>query len=484
MRMNILAFVLLAIGSLCFSAAYTGIYTEGWVKVIRNTVVTEPSGCAGAVTGACSNTGAQIKGNGYSTYANLTIENVGSVDRSSVEVKESLAYVPSGAKISFYPLPSSTDGSSAVWNIGSLAQGEKKAVAYSFPARISETAAAGMPQPSVTAPPAQIQVFAPSSAQIGDRVSIALMTMSGKMLPGIIVTLEYPDGTSHEIRSDYLGKVSYTAEREGFITYSVRGYSLARVVSTGVQAKEEAPLVAAAATGMDAGIASILSGLLPVLAAIFGLAVLALLIYNFFNSRSEDEQHTDAPPEQQYYHSPQPAVAQPTYTQKYTFTSEPQPQQDMADITRNLVESRKKQMQAPSVAPAEPQLNEQRTYQGKPVEPEQKETAQKIDFRGRAGAEGQNEDELEQELEKLEGKAEEEGEVTEEEDEIEKAIAELEEIRKKLRERRDQVLELGKELEQEGPDDRKGGTQGSRPKPRVMPPTERVQPFAQPLRKK
>jgi hypothetical protein len=140
----------------------------------------------------------------------------------------------------------------------------------------------------------------------------------------------------------------------------------------------------------------------------------------------------------------------------------------MQDATRNLVESRKRQMTAVEVASAEPQHNDHDSYVLQPLSPLEKEVAQE-------------EDELKEEIEKLEEQARTEGEITEQEDEIEQAISELEEIRAKLRERRDQALRVEQQVEREAS---APPAPPRKPQPRIMPPTERVEPTATPFAKK
>ncbi len=386
---------------------------------------------------------------------------------------EGLAHVPSGAKISFGLLPSDSDGRSASWKLGSLKSGEAMTVGYIFNARMTASEAESIRQPSISSQPPKLALFAPSASKVGGRVTLSLQTLSGKPMPGTLITVGYPDGTSQEMRTDYRGKVSFNAQAEGYYTYTVRGFGLERMVSTEVLPREVLPVISAA-MGLDKEIVSFFTGLLPTLAVIFGLAVLALIIYNFFNSREEEEQQSESPsePPAQYYSPPAEA---PAYTQKFTFAdSGESDDQKMRDLTRGLVESRKKQMQVAEVSEEEPQHNNRHSYGQK---------GETVAEREPAGSEEADEEdaEVERELEKLEAQARGEGEVTEQEDEIESAIAELEEIRKKLRERRDQVLEIEEKFEHEG---RAEIAPPRKPVPRVMPPRERVEPTVPPVKKK
>lgn len=475
MRIIFIILSLLALLSLPFAANYTGVYTDGWAKITRNVVVADPSGCSGGVTGACGGTGAFFGNKNFNTYVNITIENIGPVDRERVVLSESLAHVPTGAKISFSPNPSDSDGRSASWKIESLKSGEAKTIGYLFNARTEISEAESIRRPSVSSQPPTLALFAPSASKVESRISLSLQTLSGKIMPGTLITVGFPDGTSQEMRTDYRGKVSFNAPMEGFYTYSVQGFGLERMVSTEVGPQEEVLPVISAAVGLDKEIASFFTGLLPVLAVIFGVAVLALIIYNFFNSREDEEEQQDgAPSEPPAQYSP-PAEA-PVYTQKFSFAdSGKSDDQEMRDLTRGLVESRKKQMQAVEVAEEEPQHNNHQSYQAEPASLEEDEKAPDSE-------EMEEEDaEVERELEKLEAQARSEGEVTEQEEEIESAIAELEEIRQKLRERRDQVLQIGEKLEQEQTGE---PVPPKKPVPRVMPPRERVEPSVPPVKKK
>jgi hypothetical protein len=332
MRMTILAFALLALLSLHFAASYTSFYTDGWAKITRRIEVIEPY-CPGGVTGACGNTGALAGSGTASTYVNLTIENTGTMERQQVEVTESLQQVPPGARITFDSLPSSSKGDSATFSIAAIPAGGKMTVGYSFAARISESQAADISQPKVSSAAPEVQLIAPASSKVGDRVSLSLMTLSGASVPGTLISIGYPDGTSQDVRTDYRGKVGFTAEKEGFYTYDAGGYRLAKVVSTNVlpAAEPVAPLPAGAVL-VDPGFASALLGLLPILGAIIGLAAIALIIYNFFASREEEGQGQAAQEQMepgQYYYTPKPETPSasagarpaesPVYTHKISF---------------------------------------------------------------------------------------------------------------------------------------------------------------------
>ncbi|VVC01275.1 Uncharacterised protein [uncultured archaeon] len=487
MRMIFLAFALLALLPLHFADFYTSFYTDGWAKVTRSIYVSEPY-CSGGVTGVCADTGAPTGPTAYSTQVNLTVENTGPVERRQVELTESLQQVPDGARIAFDPRPASSSGDSATFSIADIPAGGKRTVGYSFAARMTESQAAGIGQPKVSSAAPEIQLFAPSSSKVGDRVSLALMTLSGSPVPSTLVTVSYPDGSSQDMRTDYRGRVSFTAEKEGFYTYDARGYSLAKVVSTEVKlAQEQPPPATAGAVLVDQGIASSLLGLLPILGAIIGIAAIMLIIYNFFASREEEGQAQ--PPQEkepeQYYYAPAQQPETPAYTQKISFA---EAKEDMQDATRNLVESRKRQMaseqqgkpepirasapsrEAAEAAPAEQQHAGHEPHEKQPQPQYWQEVAQ------------DEEDELEGEIGRLEEQARTEGEITEQEDEIEQAIAELEEIRLKLRERRDQSL--GVEQEVAGEASAAAQAPPRKPQPRVLPPSERVEPTATPFVKK
>ncbi|HIH30696.1 TPA: hypothetical protein HA243_04805 [Candidatus Micrarchaeota archaeon] len=495
MRLILLAFSVLALLQAAFAAAYTNSYSNEWAKITRTTTVSE-SLCPEGVTGVCASTGASSPSGIYGTEVNITVENAGLIERKQVQVTESLLHVPAGARINFEASPSVSDGHSATFHLGNLFPGGKKSFLYSFAARISEKEALAMAAPIVSSETVRVMLAATEFSKVGSRVSLTLRTLSGQAIPGTLIRVGYPDGTSQDMRTDFRGQVSFIAEKEGFYTYAARGYTLERIVSTSVGPEEEPSVpTGAGAVLVDEGLGASLSGLLPVLAAMFGLGVLALIIYNFFVSREEEEEVPEQPskpqqyystkePEQpskkQQYYGKEPETQSPMYSQKITFAPASNADEgSLHDATRGLVESRKKMMQASEVASNEPQHNNLQAGAklGKALSAAENSTAT-----SRKGAQEEirapaDEAEVEQELEKLEEEAE--GELEGQEEEIEKAIAELEEIRKKLRERREQVLSVEEKLEREVEEEREPEPQ-KKPQPRIMPPTERQEPKINP----
>ena len=416
------------------SANYTSQFTlDGWLSVTRTAEVRDSAACAGAATGACGDTGAAAPGdlsnlNGISTTITLTAENIGPVDRSYVQLSESLLHVPNGARISFTPNQSYSDGRKVVWALSELKRGESKSVSYTYFAKADAGDIEKIPSASVQSGQVILMLSATPSLKAGEEIAISLKTPSGQAVDGTVVRIGYPDGSSQYVKTDSAGRAKFVANHEGFYTYSVEGFSLAKMVSTQVQPMEEIPQIAASAIA-GGNLAASLSGLLPVLGAIFAVAVIALMIYNFLTSKKEE------------YAPLQPAASQQlAYKQSYSFGSPAAKAGATRDITRDLVESRKRQM-----PPAE-----------KPVQPEEKPPTQ---WPEATAAEG----DIDGELSKLEAQArsegelasQEEGELAGQEEEIENAIAELESIRQKLRERKEQMEEIGAKLE--------GGGEGQEP---------------------
>jgi|GEM_PF-975804 len=419
-----------------FAASYDGTsVVGGWMKVTRHVSVEESSGCT-SMTGACSATGAilpaSIGSPGGFTSVTLAFENVGLTDRKNVAVTEGLMHVPEGAVIAYEPLPTSTDGRSATWAIGTLAQNERKAVRYNYTAKTDEKEVAGIPDVEASSAVPGVFISAPSSAKAGERIAIVAKGEANQPLSGAKITINGPDGSNQYARTDAQGSAAFVADKDGFYTYSIDGYSLAKLASTEVS-KPAVPLAAAAAVP-DNGIFSSLAGLLPTLAAIFVVAMVALVAYNFFAAKQEEEPYYPPQGAQQ----PQRPMPRPpealgsnagtrtesagspiTYSQQYSFGTpakkEAAPEAKAID-TRKLVESRMGDAGISSPAQEEEKLSEYPNHT-------------------------HSDDEVERELAALEKQAREEGEIADVGDdyELDKAISELEAIREKLREKKGQM---------------------------------------------
>jgi len=462
------AIFLLALLSAACAESYSMAYQlQGWAKVSRNITATEPSGCA-AITGACSATGAYAgSGVGGATRVALTVENAGLADREGVLLTEDTSYAPADAKIAFSPNASWQDGRLVSWNLGKIKKGEKKSVSYLFLAVLPKGRAELVSEPKIESETPVLLLSAPSSATVGERVPLAVRTASGELVPGAKIAVSSPAGIEQEISTGLDGTASFAAKREGFYTYSIEGYRLARLVSTQMLAKEEeaAPLVSAASDGADSGLLAKAMGALPLLGGILAAAIIALAAYSFFSSR--DERYEPAPQQGSATGSPAAPATQggassaPLYTQRYVFGAEKSEKEAATeqDTIRSLVEKRKAKMQAREVAAVEPKQNHQplpiaKEEAGDDVERELAKLEAEARKEGEVfkednRAEEEAGDDVERELAKLEAEARKEGEVLKEDYELEKAIAELEAIRQKLRERKGEFEETEAELERQ-----------------------------------
>jgi hypothetical protein len=440
---------------LLFGAAFSENYTsqsthEGWMKITRSVQVSEQGRCT-YVTGTCSATGAKLPDgfggfSGSSTTITLTAQNIGPVARNGVELMESLAHVPVGASLTFNPLPSANSGMQASWAIGSLAPGESKSVYYAYSARSDQGDIENIPAVQLKAAPAGVVLSAPVRAEVGSRVSLALLSDTGAPVPDTVVQIQYPDGSSQAVRTNSEGKVSFTAGKEGFYTYSVGGFNLLKLASTEAQPAPEVPAAAASTAAAGQEIASSIFGLLPILAAIFAVAVIMLLIYNFLTSKKEEGEDYPQPSSSSSY-QPSAADSGASYTQRFTFGSSSQPEQRQTqDATRDLVGSRKKAMEASAPA-SQPDAD--------------------------YGESARADEDSERQIAALEAQARKEGETSQHEEEIEKAIYELEAIRQKLRERKQQMESLEESQSQpESPEE--GEPHYRKPEPRRAAPEKRA----------
>ena len=429
----------------CASQTYQSEYlADGWLKVVRTITVSDMAECSGnAITGVCSNTGATIPSSyisganvGFATSIMLEIANVGPVERQGIELSESLAHVPNGANVVYSPVPS-LDGRLAVWQIGSLQSNESVNVSYIYAAMAREGQINRIPPVSVTAEPAKAVLFATENGKVGDRITLKLNSVLGSPMPGVAVRVNYPDGSSQRVATDKSGTASFIAGKEGFYTYTVEGYSVVSLASTDVKSAQ-VPAIAAAAVTQDKGMASTIFSLLPILGGIFVVAIVVLIVYNFFSVKRDDDASYVPPTKAEHEAAPRADqdTKQPStlYTQNFTFAEAAKEEQKIDEMTRGLVESRKRQL---------PQEGAQEGDTGEIVGKGEAEFAESVqdalesddDMKTDETEEGS----IESELAKLEAEASLSGETASDEDDIDKAIAELESIRAQLRERKEKM---------------------------------------------
>ena len=453
-KIGALLAVLLLLVSTPLAETYSKKYvTDGWLEVTRTVDVGVKGTCPLVPTGVsdvCANGGSTQPGKAGSTVTRvaLTMKNIGPQDRSYVNVGESLSYVPVGADISFSPSPSQFDGRQAVWEIPSLARGESKALSYEFTATVSEAALSRVPDVAAAASPASVSLFAPSRLQTGGTLTLSLKSPEGRPIPGAKILVGYPDGSRQVVRTDSAGTASLVASRNGSYTYSVDGYRLSQLVSTLAEDRpaELAQQPATAASAADAGLVPAVLGALPVLAALFAVAVVALITYNFLAARREDEESTGPAP--QLAEQQAQAAQGMNYTQKFTFGTEDEHQQNLDDTTRRMVESRKRRMH--EAAPAQPDEHDEargmaesrrkRVHEAVSAEPEEARgiTEETVlgasEFPNEADAERTvSNGDMDREMAELERNARIAGEVAEQEKEVENMLSQLEEIRNRLR---------------------------------------------------
>ena len=434
------AFVLVAIILLAAAAfaaeSYTSEHAAGdWLQVTRTSTLAGEPLCLDSygVTDACASPGA-IQPNAGTTTSDtkveLLVENIGELDRTGVDLSEDLSYVPTGARIDYSTQPTSSDGRIVKWSLGTLAKGATLKLSYVISARIPADKLSTIPDVAVAADPALLSLSAPDSLKAGEKATVTV-EKNGKPIKNAIVIVTYPDGVRHPLRSDLYGVVKFTAADEGKYTYSLEGYSVEKPVATEVGPLEAIP-AAPVAAAVDTSLAGSIMGVLPFLAALFAIAVIALILYNFLTTRREEEEYVPQQPASYSQPASPDAQAGMAYTQKFSFGTEEQPESRMQDRTHDLVESRKRHLAETAAASASRE------------EPEEEQEAEAVE----STATGTD---MENIISELEHKARKGGEVAteDEEAEVEKTISELEAIREKLRAMRAK----GKGAALEGEDD-------------------------------
>lgn len=443
--------------------------SDGWLQVTRTIEVGKAGDCPLAQAGisdACTNSGAKQAGSAgsVSTQVTLSLKNIGSIDRTYVNIGESLSYVPTGAAISFSPSPSQFDGRQAVWEIPRLNRGDTRSVTYEFGASVSEAAVGRIPDAAAIAAPSTVVLFAPSRVPLNSTLTLSLKSREGLPIAGAKILVDYPDGSRQTVRTDSTGTVSLVATHTGSYTYSAEGYKLDQLVSTVAYDKNatEDKIPSTAASAADTGILPGIIGALPILAGIFAAAVVALIAYNFLAARREEDDTTEPAP----LLSEQQAKTESgtSYTQKFTFGTEAEHEKNLDDVTRGMVESRKKRMQESEPAPpieheeADAEIEEAARNEEKVF------SAQEMGESERTIANGEMDDELAE----LERNARIAGEVAQQEKEVENMLAQLESIRNKLRAGRStEDVEEPRQPKPPAPAAKQSGAKKPAPKPQA-----------------
>lgn len=448
---------------------------DGWLNVTRTIEMNSstPSCIAIGFTGACGNVGAAAGNisNTALTSVTILVENIGQLDRDDLVVIESLSFVPQGAKLSFYPPAQSYDGGKASWSLGALKIGESKNISYSFSARLSSGAAGRIPDAEVGATPVGLVLSAPDGAYTGGKITLFLRTEDGPAMHGAEITVGTPGGTQMRLLTNNDGIATFYAANDGNYAYSVDGYELEGGTSTAVKPKPVAEMPAVAAAAIDTQIVSAIVKVLPMLAAVFAVAVVMLFAYNFIYARKEKVQETQAA-------EPPQGPSGPVYTQKFSFGDEVKQDKKIDDMTRDIISSRKKQM---SDSERQPDGNDQ--AEGTDGEAPTLDSPEKavmeeelegeialLEEEARKGGEGASEGTVDG-IAVLEETAREAGESADGEGRsIEETIAELEKIREKLREKRSRMKdETGNAAEYEpkpyGSGREEGGGDGEEKEP-------------------
>ena len=460
--------VLSLLASSVFADTYRNSYVvDNWLEVTRTVQNAELVPCmVNGITGVCGATGAVQTGKTSitaQTTVNLVFKNIGTADREDVTVSESLSLIPRGAQAKFSPVVFYSDGSVATWSIGSLPAGQSKTVSYSFLASLQADALEKFPQPTIQARPLEVVLSAPDSSTVGEPIGVTLKSVSGQPVSGATIYVVSPEGSSQAINTGRTGTANFAASKEGYYTYNVAGYRLVRIASTYVAiakaANQTSNLPVAAAATVDGGIAQALMSMLPIAAAMFVMAIILLLVYNFLSAREEDDGSTGAPPAQaSEAQGASPQGASLVYTQKFSFAEDAKQEKRVSEVTRDIIGSRKRQIRESEEKgqqdPADSSEKTETLGENEPIPVNLSESQQPEETR-----------EYSDESEKLAALTEnssEEGESTKADDEsIEATIARLEEIRARLRAAR----EASEESSGSSDKAQEGGDEGAEEKP-------------------
>lgn len=222
----------------------------------------------------------------YSTRGNIqiTVKNIGAVEKRSITLTDGLSYVPSGLKVLFSKSPA-LDGQIATWNIGTLAPSQEYTVSINASGAISEEIFKLLASPQISYTPIDASLSAPASAKVGESVRLSLLS-EGKPLANATILVTGPGNERFSLQADSAGQAAYIAGSSGFYTYSSDDANIA-IVSTEIKPAIDVQAPAAGALLPKENAQPF--DLLPFALGLAMLAAIAIALFTLFGSRAPQD---------------------------------------------------------------------------------------------------------------------------------------------------------------------------------------------------
>ncbi|VVB57766.1 Uncharacterised protein [Candidatus Anstonella stagnisolia] len=267
----------------------------------------------------------------YSTKGNMeiTVKNIGTVEKRGIVLSDGLSYIPSGTKVLFSKTPS-IEGQVATWNIDTLAPSQEYKISMNVSGAISEELFKLLASPQISYSPLGATLSAPTSAKVGESVRLSLLS-EGKPLANATILVLGPGNERFSLLTDSAGQAAYIAGSSGFYTYSSDDANIA-IFSTEIKP----------ATAVEAPTAGALLpkestqpfDLLPFALGLAMLAAVAIALFTLFGSRAPDSDSAfpptsgstppSAPSSPQFDRSEELAAGQGLQTRPQPLTSMPE----------------------------------------------------------------------------------------------------------------------------------------------------------------
>jgi hypothetical protein len=383
----------------------------------------------------------------------ISIYNMRKTSLENFNFTEDLTWIPTTKTITFSVKPDYNDGRGATWTVGSLASSQTTEVSYRVNSALNPESMHNAPLPKVEFATIKAILTVTRNANQGETVSVFLASEDGTPVANAKITANTPAGENLGLVTDSQGRSSYIPVDSGFYTYDVKGYDVAFLPSTQIeQVLISSPPQAAAVTPANGnGVISALGGIMPVLAVVLLVGLVAFALYAYLNTSPREDSGTYVAPQSRTDEGA-PASSEQDSAMKYSISYGGSARQetasdDVKEQTKALLERRRRDEEAQQqAAPAETE-GEKAPVSAEAAVTEASAQAAREVFEAKKE---ENEESLPKWMKGGEESYEGESAVVDDQT-IQKTIEELEQLRMQLKERqeaRSAIMHEGKEEEE------------------------------------
>jgi len=281
----------------------------------------------------------------YTSTVTLTIKNTGAFEKPGVVVAEALN-LPKDANVAYTPEPVSVQGANG-WNIGTIAPGESKKIVAVVDSELGKDWLTSLPAPAISVEQVKAVLLATGSVSEGENVRITLTTEQAQPIGGAKVTAVSPSGKKIEMMTDDSGNADYKATEAGSYLYIVDGYSVASTPETQVTALIKSSPITASVHETTPASEGVLSQFTMVIAGFMVVSLILLAVIAYYSMRGEEEpEGPKRVEEEDEEEAPEPRGEYEEPAKKNNFRDEAARIERAREMTRKILEARKKELAA------------------------------------------------------------------------------------------------------------------------------------------